>query len=84
MNCQNMFETFNLPLDIYYLRLASGNLQPLVKRLLPLATIVRRNFSEVGVIKIVIRALCLSGVKYRGANRTGGSNLFLLFQELVT
>ena len=36
-----MFKTFNLTLDIYYPRLASGNLQPLVKRLLPLLTIVR-------------------------------------------
>ena len=36
-----MFETFYLTLDIYYPRLASWNLQSLVKKLLPLATIVR-------------------------------------------
>ena len=36
-----MFETFYLTLDIYYPRLATWNLQPLVKKLLPLATIVR-------------------------------------------
>ena len=41
MNCQNMYETIYLTFDIYYLRLASWNLQPLVKKLLPLATIVR-------------------------------------------